>query len=92
MTIANSTVLVYRKDFLSSIGAAGGPGYYRKGYIFHGTRPECRIRADVLENRSAASKKVPLSGLPFLPALQRFPVQLLPKRKDRGKLFQNELG
>jgi hypothetical protein len=47
--------------------------------------------AGVLARRSAASKKERLSGLPFLPALQRRTLQLLPKRKVHGKLFQNEL-
>jgi len=47
--------------------------------------------AGVFARRSAGSKKERLSGLPFLPALQRCTLQLLPKRKDHRKLFQNEL-
>jgi hypothetical protein len=47
--------------------------------------------AGVLASRPAGSQKERLSGLQFLPALQRCTLQLLPKRKDRRKLFQNEL-
>jgi hypothetical protein len=39
-----------------------------------------------------ASQEACLSGLPFLPALQRFAVSFLQKRKSiDGKLFKDEL-
>jgi hypothetical protein len=53
-----------------------------------GKRSQCRTMSGRVQIRCGYGKEVRLSGLPFLPVLQRFPLSLLPKRKDRDNLFQ----
>jgi hypothetical protein len=107
MSIANSTILIYRKDFSGKptlqiapavglqpcLNLTAGPlskRPVRKEKCLDGKRSKYRIGTGVLANRYSFFEKVRLSGLPFLPALQRFPLQLLPKFQDQWKLSRNE--